>query len=224
MMKKKIAKILLYGLPGILALVMFSCYPSGPSSTADTDVVITAYDSQFNFAAVRTYAMPNVVFELEGSDPVKHDFDDVILDEIEKNMNAIGYVRENNPLVNGADVVVIASIGRTDRTWVGDGGWWGWWGGWPGWGYWPGYGPGWGIWYPWPVMGSFSTGTLFIEMLDLQESEQFVVRSLTIQLDLAVLVGGTQRFDRRRANVDFIAAQISCLAETFGPQLSVPVG
>jgi len=32
-MWKKIGKILLYGLPGILALVMFSCYPPSPSST-----------------------------------------------------------------------------------------------------------------------------------------------------------------------------------------------
>jgi hypothetical protein len=165
-MRNKTTKIFLYGLPGILAFVMFSCYPSGPSSTAETDVVITAYDSQFNFGNIRTYAMPNIVFEIEGTDEVNHDFDDIILDELEKNMNAIGYVRENNPLVNGADVVLIASIGRSDRTWVGGGGWWDWWGGWPGWGYWPGYGPGWGIWYPWPVMGTFSTGTLFIEMLD----------------------------------------------------------
>lgn len=65
---------------------------------------------------------------------------------------------------------MIASIGRTDQTWVGGGGWWGWWGGWPGWGYWPGYGPGWGVWYPWPVMGTFSTGTLYVEMLDPNDS------------------------------------------------------
>jgi len=164
-MTKKIGRFIFSGLPGLLVLVMFSCYPSGPSSTGETDVVITAYDNQFNFANVRTYAMPDVVFEIEGTDEVDHRFDNLILEEIEKNMNARGYVRELYPLQNGADVVVIASIGKTDRTWVG-GGWWGWWGGWPGWGYWPGYGPGWGVWYPWPVMGTFSTGTLYIEMLD----------------------------------------------------------
>lgn len=169
-MIKKIGKFIFYGLPGLLVLAMFSCYPSGPSSTGETDVVITAYDSQFNFANIHTYALPNTIFELEGTDEVNHDFDDLILNEIEKNMNAIGYVRENNPLANGADIVVIASIGRTDQTWVGGGGWWEWWGGWPGWGYWPGYGPGWGVWYPWPVMGTFSTGTLYVEMLDPNDS------------------------------------------------------
>ncbi len=169
-MIKKTGRFIFYVLPGLLVLVMFSCYPSGPSSSGETDVVITAYDSQFNFGNIHTYALPNIVFELEGTDEVNHDFDDLILNEIEKNMNAIGYVRENNPLVNGADIVVIASIGRTDQTWVGGGGWWGWWGGWPGWGYWPGYGPGWGVWYPWPVMGTFSTGTLYVEMLDPNDS------------------------------------------------------
>ena len=165
-MTKKIVIFFLYILPGLSVLVMFSCYPSGPSSTGETDVVITAYDSQFNFSNILTYALPNTVFDLDGADEVNHNFDALILNEIEKNMSAIGYVRENNPLANGADIVVIVSIGRTDRTWAGGVGWWGWWGGWPGWGYWPGYGPGWGIWYSWPVMGTFSTGTLYLEMLD----------------------------------------------------------
>jgi hypothetical protein len=167
-MTKKIGRFIFYGLPGLLVIVMFSCYPSGPSDVTDTDVVITAYDSQFNFGNIRTYALPNEVFELEGSDDVNHDYDDIILDEIEKNMNALGYVRENNPLANGADIVVIAAIGRTDQTWVGGGGWWGW----PGWGYWPPYGPGWGIWYPWPTVVTFSTGTLFIQMLDPNDPNQ----------------------------------------------------
>lgn len=165
-MTKRIGRFIIYGLSGLLVLVMFSCYPSGPTSTAETDVVITSYDNQFNFATVRTYALPDEVFEIEGTDEVNHDFDDLILDEIEKNMNARGYVREFNPAANGADIIVTASIARTERTWISSIGWWGWWGRWPGWGWWPGWGPGWGIRYPWPIVGTFSTGTLFIEIVD----------------------------------------------------------
>jgi hypothetical protein len=71
-------------------------------------------------------------------------------------MEALGYVREMDPQNNGADSVVIVSKTKTDITVVG----------WvPGYPYYPGWGyPGWGWYGPWyPVAGSYSTGTVFIE-------------------------------------------------------------
>lgn len=143
--------------------LLSSCYPSSPSDVTERDVVITAFDSTKDFGAVRTWAMPDEVFVTEGSDSdVTDEFDDLILDEVAKNMAALGYVRETNPRVNGADVVVIVRKSKqTSMGWVGGGspGWCGWPGwGYPGWGCWPGY-------YPWfPV--TVTTGSVFLEMYD----------------------------------------------------------
>ncbi len=146
-----------------LLVVMWSCYPGGPETNADTDVALTRYDDQYNFGSVRTYAMPNEVFLREGSDDVDISLEDHVLAEVARNMAQAGYVREHNPAQNGADAVVVVSVSRTTTTWVS---WTPGWGGWPGWGWWGGYYPGWGMWYPWPVVGSFSTGTLFVEFID----------------------------------------------------------
>ena len=146
-------------LPMLLAA---GCYPSGPSEVGESDVVVTAFDQNQNFGAIRTWAMPDEVFETEGSDDVTDAFDGLILSQIEANMTRLGYVRERNPEANGADVVIIARKSRRTTTgWVG--------GGVPGWCGWPGWGfPGWGCWpgfYPWiPV--SVTTGSVFVEMYD----------------------------------------------------------
>ena len=148
----------------VLALfASLSCYPSGPSDVTDRDTVMTAFDPAMDFGAVRTWAMPDEVFVTEGSDDnVTDEFDELILDRVAENMAKLGYVREMNPEVNGADAVVIVQKSkRTSTGWVpgvppG-------WCGWPGWGF-----PGWGCYppfYPWiPV--SVTTGSVFVEMYD----------------------------------------------------------
>ncbi len=146
-----------------LLVVMWSCYPGGPETNADTDVALTYYDDQYNFGSVRTYAMPNEVFLREGSDDVDISLSDHILAEVARNMAQAGYVREHNPQQNGADAVVVVSVSRTTTTWVG---WAPGWGGWPGWGWWGGWYPGGGMYYPWPIVGSFTTGSLFMEFID----------------------------------------------------------
>ena len=139
------------------------CYPSGPSEVGEFDVVVTAFDPNRDFGSIRTWAMPDEVFATEGSDEdVTDAFDDLILSRIEANMERLGYVREQDPIVNGADVVVIARKSRRSATsWVG--------GGAPGWCGWPGWGfPGWGCYpgfYPW-VPVQVSTGSVFVEMYD----------------------------------------------------------
>lgn len=135
---------------------MWSCYPGGPQASEEQDVALSYYDDQFNFADVRTYAMPDEVFLREGSADVDTRLNDHILGEVARNMAQKGYVRENNPQQNGADVVVLVSVSRSTTTW----------GGWtPGWGWWGGWYPGWGMWYPCPVVGTFTTGTVFIEFI-----------------------------------------------------------
>jgi hypothetical protein len=144
----------------VLLVSMWACHPGGPENIAESDTVITIYDDQFNFGAKQTYAMPDEVFLREGSEDVDTRFFDLILSDVARNMAQIGFTRESNPGQNGADVAVIVSVSRTTTTLVGTG-WWPGWGGW--WGWW---GPGWGGWYPYPVVTSFTTGSIFIEMYD----------------------------------------------------------
>lgn len=163
-MSRQSGKFKIFWLLGVMLLVvMWSCYPGGPQSSEEQDVALSYYDDQYDFASVRTYAMPNEVFEREGSEDVDHRLDDHILAEVARNMAQAGYVREYNPQQNGADAVVVVSVSRATTTWVG---WTPGWGGWPGWGWWGGWYPGWGMYYPWPVVGSFSTGTVFMEFID----------------------------------------------------------
>jgi len=146
-----------YVLPGLLlAMAMWSCYPGGPENIADTDLVFTYYDQSADFGSVRTFFMPDQVFVREGSEATDDSFDALILSDVVRNMTALGYVQEMDPQNNGVDSVVIVSKVKTEYSWVG----------WvPGYPWYPGWGyPGWGWYGPWyPVGGSYSTGSVFIE-------------------------------------------------------------
>ena len=145
--------------------LMWSCYPGGPTSAGETDVVLTYFDDGASFGTFQTYAMPDEVFIREGSDDgtvVANE--DLILNQVVQNMARAGYTRVLNPEQNKTDVVVIVSAIQSTNFnyWVS----WGWWGGWGGWGGWPGYGPGWGIGYPWVGVTSYTNGSVFVEMFD----------------------------------------------------------
>ena len=142
--------------------LMWSCYPGGPTSAGETDVVATFFDNGANFGAYQTYAMPDEVFIREGSDEdTEVENEDLILNQVVQNMARAGYTRVLDPEQNGADVVVIVSAVQTTNFnyWIS----WGWWGGWGGW---PGFGPGWGIGYPWVGVTSYTNGSVFVEMFD----------------------------------------------------------
>lgn len=173
-MKRKTMQLKHFGMSFLLfqVLVLWSCYPGGPSLMTETDVVMTFFDPNVDFSQIRTYAMPNEVFERAGSEEIEDGFDALILSEVAKHLERIGYVRENNPVQNGADVLVIISKAKSDYsydTWYPG---WDW--AWSGWGWFQG----WGYWFPWsPIFTLFSTGTVFIEMFDpkdLNQSEETI--------------------------------------------------
>ena len=91
-------------------------------------------------------------------------------------MDALGYTFMEFDTLNPADVVLlISAVTSTNAGIAYDPGWfWGYWGYWPGWGgYYPGYGPGWGYGYPWgyPISYSYSTGSVFVTMLDPENTD-----------------------------------------------------
>jgi len=156
-------------IPLFLGAVLFlsSCYPGGPTSSSERDLVTTIFDQNADFQAKRTYAMPDEVLRKEGSEEVSDEFDNLILADVARNMAQMGYTREMNTEANGADVVLLVSIATQTNyvawtSWP----WWGGWGGWGGWGWWGGWGPGWGVGYPGVSVSSYEVGSVFIDMYD----------------------------------------------------------
>ena len=160
------------------ALVLCSCgLDSGFNSIADFDVIVTVYDDQADFGAIQTYAMPDTVAHLgddkSGSGRSREDgiYDQLILDELAANLEAIGYIREEDPENNGADVVVLAGVTSTEwEVWVSNP--------WYDWGYW-GYYSDYYYYYP-PCSGcgnsyTFTTGSLLVIMEDRNAAEEEII-------------------------------------------------
>lgn len=161
-----------------VSITSWTCYPDYGLNVEDFDVVATFYDKNFNFANVQTYAMPDTIVHYVDSTQqivsISRQYDTQILSQIESKMNSLGYTREMNPQINGADVFILVGATASQNYKVyGGSSWWPYWGWYPGWGYWPieQYGPGYGYWYPWWPGGSsyaysYTTGTLAIAMVE----------------------------------------------------------
>lgn len=159
---------------GLLCLP--ACYPGSPSNVQQFDVVITIHDSTVAFSGFLNYAMPDSVVHISNDTldnviDLPRNFDDLILETVEDNMEALGYEREDDPENNGADLVLLVAAVGVENTdyWYG-GGWWWWWGYYPGWGYWPGY-PGCCWYYPpgWVGSVTYEVGSLLLTLVDPDE-------------------------------------------------------
>ena len=150
--------------PLVVALVLglAACYPGGPENLGDLGIVLTLKSPEANFAGMMTYAMEDTVAELkkpgdDSSIPIDPQFNPIILDELQVQMEKAGFTRELDPAANKPDVWL--SVGAVEsEVWVY----------WYSWGYWGGY-PGWGGYYP-PYAGatSFQQGTVIWQLHDLR--------------------------------------------------------
>lgn len=153
--------LMLYAAVGA-ALLFSSCYPDYNLSATDYDLVMTRYAPGTNFGAYDTYMMPDTVIHIDGdtltgtNKLLSRKYDQAILSTVAAHMQALGYQRVAVDTTNPADVaLIVAASGSTTiyyNYWY------------P---YYPGYG-GWGGWYypPTVSVGSYSTGTLYVNMLD----------------------------------------------------------
>ena len=199
----------------VIPLLIISCYPGGPSSAEDLDIVGTSYDKEFNFGNVTTFSLPDTIvhFVVQGEeDSLGRDYDDLIIGRVRDQMISNGYTEEPLDTLNPADVVLLISAMSStnsglyfDPAW-----WWGYWGWWPGWGGYPGapaWGPGWGMGFPvgYPVYINYSTGTLFITMIDPENTN---IDEMTIAVPWlaalnSLLSGGSQDMGQRiTENID----------------------
>jgi len=80
-----------------------------------TPVVRTVRDPAFNFATLRTFAMPDTVAHftsLTGTNiSPSREFDATVLNQVRANLLARGYVQATNPVINRPDFVVL--VGAT---------------------------------------------------------------------------------------------------------------
>jgi len=146
------------------ATLLWGCYPAGPEYTEDLDVVYTTYDSDYDFQAGSTYAMPDQIVvdvEIDKGDTtyvyMKDIFAKDILDAIEENMTDKGWDRVE--LEDAPDLILTPAAIKSTTYFYSY--WYDWW-------YGGGYYPGWGGWYypPYYTVSSYTTGSLIIVMSD----------------------------------------------------------
>jgi hypothetical protein len=154
----------------LILFVATSCYTSKEDVfVEDLDLVVVDYDDEFDFTQPRTFFMPDSINRPnerpDDNDDDTGQYDDLILDEIRANMVAKGFLEVGDSNVQDADVVLLIQSVRTNTYVIADPcfyGCWGWYPWPPGWGW----GPGWGWPYPPTVVGSYSKGTIIMNMIN----------------------------------------------------------
>ena len=165
-------KSTLFLLAGVM-LLLNACYPDGPDTVQDYDVVSTQYDPSFDFSKVKTYVLVDSVVQLSDNQQTKSTaltpkVNAFILQQVATRLDQLGYTRLTS-LANGQrpDVLVQVSAVATENvaSYYNDY-WWNYWGWYPGWNYYYPYVG--GGWYPYGTIGlySYKTGTISIEMVN----------------------------------------------------------
>lgn len=159
-----------------MALGLTGCESdSGFNTVRDYDLVATFYAPGARFDSLMTYAMPDTVMHLRdpgdttGTD-LTAEFDDLVLELVRSNLDALGYTEATEPGSEPPDVFVV--VWATTAEWLSSSSedWWDLWRWYP---HWPGtWGPGVRISYPWPVEYFYRAGSLFIDMVYQGEVDQ----------------------------------------------------
>ena len=93
----------------VLMALLWACTPDLPDYIADYDLVYTKEDKAYNFAAVKTYNLPDTVL-YDTSGKGKHQYDKLIISTIKSNLDALGWTRVTT---SKADVLVLATGNST---------------------------------------------------------------------------------------------------------------
>jgi hypothetical protein len=173
------------------------CHPVGISDSSETDTVVTVRAHAYDFSKNRTYDIPDTVADLcnasvkppppdggggeGGGIPVSslvdcenltHAFDSVILDEVRRELEGLGYVRIDKNANEAPDVVMLVG-GIAANNWVAYSAY-PWYYYYPGGGYWYDYYYGWGVYYPYyPVTAvvNYPTGTIVMDLVSLKDAD-----------------------------------------------------
>lgn len=155
----------------LAAFAALGCSPgSEPESVTAFDTVTSAFRKGTDFASAITFTVPDTVTHLTdstGTDNITRVYDNLMLTRVRDNMRAIGWTEIPAPdATHKPDVAVQVAVTTSDYVVIEY--WPPYWGYYPGWGY-PGYGWGWGWGYT--TAYSYTTGTVFLVMLDLRHPD-----------------------------------------------------
>jgi hypothetical protein len=158
MRKKTLSLLAILG-----GLMLWGCYPNGPTYTEDLDLVLTHHNADYDFAAKSTYAMPNKIVKITGNvqqgelpEYIKDVYATQILQTIADNMESLGWTKVDLDANPAPDVLLTPAAWETTTITYYYDYWYWWWGG-----YYPYY-----PYYP-PVYGySYTTGTLLMNIID----------------------------------------------------------
>jgi hypothetical protein len=150
-----------------------ACYPGEPTNVGELDMVTTIYDTAFNYQTNGTFFQFDTVFHLrDTANPadtvsISRQFDQQMINLVKTNMLALGYIESTPSATSQPDVYTSISItaSRNYQAYS----FYPWWG-YPGYPFWPCClgGPGWG--YPTTVVTSYRVGTIFIDMIDVDQT------------------------------------------------------
>lgn len=145
--------------------MMWGCYPEGPTSYDQFDVVYTNYQKDYNFKGKKFYTMPDSIVKITGNlsagKPivfVSAAYANPVLNRIKTNMTNLGYTWVSTADSAQADYAILCAAIEVENysyTYYYDY-WYGW--------YYPYYGGGW--YYPYGTVTSYTTGTLSMNMID----------------------------------------------------------
>ena len=140
-----------------------ACYPSPDLGIEDYDTVVTVVADTADFRGLSTYFLPDTVFQTPDDGSITREFDGQILDDINRNMQQIGYSFEPDPSSNPPDLLVLASvITRAEYTaYLG----------------WPYFGAGIGGQIQYPTAGmryAYTVGTVTIDIVDAKDFDPAV--------------------------------------------------
>ena len=157
-----------------ITLLLFSACQKDPDmdELSSDFIVFTDYDKDVNFSSYTTYYIPDSVLIVgEGNQPRywtengSEGEATKIIAAVERNMHSRGYMKTSNKVNSdlGIQISYIKDVSYfynyNDPYW-----WWGY----PG--YWgPGYWGPWDSWYyPYPIVYSYSVGSILVEIVDLK--------------------------------------------------------
>ena len=166
-MKKQLIPILLAG------IALTACEKEPDTDKLDNHyLVYTDYDKGTNFEALMTYYVPDSILYINNGDKKEYwrgDAAEAVRMEFIENMNE-HYVRVDN--IEDADIGLQLSYVASTYTFAGYGGGDPWWYGYPYYwtpGYWGGH---WGGWYySYPIIYSYTTGSIIGEMVNLSVTD-----------------------------------------------------
>ena len=166
-----------------IIVIFSSCFVDYGLDTENYDVVVTYYDSTYNFGTANKYSLVDSVVQI-GSGSMTRAYDDLIKQEVISNLASLGWTRVYDSTAN-----VFVTLGVTSSTYIVNSyDWWYYYGWYGGWGYYPYYGPGWGWYYPYPTTDyTFTTASVIITMVDPSKGNQ---NTKTVPVEWLAIING----------------------------------